>query len=76
MMLLNLIKDEIVNELHLPPNVASSLTPAFAAFEQALKQANVETGVSDLDSQVVLEIAKRFTNWNVNEAAAEDDSLE
>ena len=75
-MLLNLIKDEIVNELHLPPNVAKSLTPAFAAFEQALKQANVETGVSDLDSQVVLEIAKRFTNWNVNEAAAEDDSLE
>lgn len=39
-MLLNLIKDEIVNELHLPANVAASLTPAFEAFEQALKQAN------------------------------------
>ena len=63
-MLLNLIKDEIVNELHLSPALSASLTPAFAAFEKALKQANVETGVTDLDSQVVLEIAKRFTNWS------------
>ena len=71
-MLLNLIKDEIVNELRLPPNIATSLTPAFAAFEQALKKVNTETGISDLDSQVVLEIAKRFTNWNVNEEEASD----
>jgi len=64
MMLLNLIKDEIVNELRLPAQVSLALGPAFAAFEKALKQANVQTGVSDLDSQVVLEIAKRFTNWD------------
>ena len=64
LMLLNLIKDEIVNELQLPSNVSAAMTPAFAAFEQALKKANVQSGVSDLDSQVVLEIAKRFTNWD------------
>lgn len=64
LMLLNLIKDEIVNELHLPANVSAALGPAFAAFEQALKKANQQTGVPDLDSQVVLEIAKRFTNWD------------
>ena len=41
LMLLNLIKDEIVNELQLPANVSAALTPAFAAFEQALKKANL-----------------------------------
>lgn len=63
-MLLSLIKDEIVNELRLPPHVSQALTPAFAAFEIALKKVNQETGIADLDSQVVLEIAKRFTDWD------------
>ena len=36
-MLLNLIKDEIVNELRLPPQASAALTPAFVAFEKALK---------------------------------------
>ena len=66
-MLLNLIKDEIVNELRLPEHVSVALGPAFAAFEQALKQTNEQTGISDLDSQVVLEIAKRFTNWDIGD---------
>ena len=39
-MLLNLIKDEIVNELRLPEHVSAALAPAFAVFEKALKQAN------------------------------------
>lgn len=39
-MLLSLIKDEIVNELRLPPHVSQALTPAFAAFEIALKKVN------------------------------------
>ena len=47
--------------------MSAALGPAFAAFEQALKQTNKETGISDLDSQVVLEIAKRFTNWDVGD---------
>lgn len=64
MMLLNLIKDEIVNELRLPADVSAALGPAFEAFEKALKQVNMQTGVSDLDTQIVLEIAKRFTNWD------------
>lgn len=64
LMLLNLIKDEIAKELQLPPQVSASLAPAFVAFERALKQANQESGVTDLDSQVVLEIAKRFTDWD------------
>lgn len=68
-MLLNLIKDEIVGELRLPKNVSDALGPAFSAFEKALKEANKKTGIPDLDSQVVLEIAKRFTNWD---AAGED----
>jgi len=41
MMLLNLIKDEIVNELRLPVHVSAALGPAFEAFEKALKQANL-----------------------------------
>ena len=49
-MLLNLIKDEIVNELHLSPTVSQALVPAFEAFELALKQANQKTGIADLDS--------------------------
>ena len=40
LMLLNLIKDEIVNELRLPAHVSAALAPAFATFEKALKQAN------------------------------------
>ena len=50
LMLLNLIKDEIVNELRLPPSVSAALGPAFQAFEKALKKSNEETGISDLDS--------------------------
>lgn len=49
-MLLTLIKDEIVNELRLPPQVSAALMPAFVAFERALKQANAESGMADLDS--------------------------
>lgn len=66
-MLLNLIKEDIVNELHLPQHVSATLAPAFEAFEKALKLANQQTGISDLDSQVVLEIAKRFTNWDAGD---------
>ena len=37
LMLLNLIKNEIVNELHLSNEASEALAPAFAAFETALK---------------------------------------
>ena len=50
LMLLTLIKDEIVNELRLSPQVSAALMPAFVAFERALKQANAESGMADLDS--------------------------
>ena len=59
------MKDEIVNQLQLPENVSHALTPAFVQFQQALRQANEESGINDLDQQVVLEIAKRFI-WNQN----------
>ena len=71
--LLQLVKDEIVNQLSLPDNVSIALGPAFTQFQHALQQANHETGIGDLDQQVVLEIAKRFI-WGQNQPDADQNA--